>query len=95
MKLHRPARTASIIKRELNNLFLRELEFQGTIVTITAVEVSGDLLQAKVKVGIIPKEKNQEVMQTLEKKRKKLQHKLLKRTRLRNIPKLVFEIDNS
>lgn len=95
MRPHRELKTASVLERELNNILLRDFEFGGAVVTITSVEVSPDLLQAKVRIGIIPEEKSSEVLQALEAKRKELQHKLLKRTRLRNVPKLVFDIDGA
>lgn len=78
----------------MNNILIRDFEFGSTLVTIVSVEVSSDLLQAKVRIGIIPEEKSLEVFQALENKRREVQHKLLKKTRLRNVPKLVFEIEN-
>lgn len=78
----------------MNNILIRDFEFGSTLVTIVSVEVSSDLLQAKVRIGIIPEEKSLEVFQALENKRREVQYKLLKKTRLRNVPKLVFEIEN-
>ncbi len=94
MRFFRGPKIASVLEHELNNLFLRDLEFGGALVTITSVEVSSDLLQAKVRIGIIPEEKVPEVLETLESKKRELQHRLLKKTRLRIVPKLVFEIDS-
>ncbi len=94
MRPFRELKTASILEHELNNILIRDFEFSSTLVTIVSVEVSSDLLQAKVRIGIIPEEKSLEVFQALENKRREVQHKLLKKTRLRNVPKLVFEISN-
>lgn len=93
MKPYRDLKIASILKHELNNLLLREFEFQETFVTIISVEVSSRLLQARVKLGIIPKEKELEVLAGLQRKHKILEYKLLKKTKLRIVPKLVFEIE--
>lgn len=95
MKQFRGQKTASVLEHELNGIFLRDFEFGNAIVTITSVEVSSDLLQAKVGIGVIPEEKSSVVLGMLDSKRRELQHKLLKRTRLRNVPKLVFEIEKS
>ena len=94
MRPFRELKTASILEHELNNILVRDFEFGSTLVTIVSVEVSSDLLQAKVRIGIIPEEKSLEVFQALENKRREVQYKLLKKTRLRNVPKLVFEIEN-
>jgi ribosome-binding factor A len=93
MRQFREAKAASVLKQELNNLLLRDLEFENALVTITSVEVSSDLLQAKVGVGIIPEDKGKEVLAKLERRKRELQHKILKKTKLRNVPKLVFVID--
>jgi ribosome-binding factor A len=94
VKLFRRPKIESVLEHELNNLLLRDFDFDGTLVTIISVEVSDDLGQAKVRISVIPKEKSLEVSQALEKKRREVQHKLLKKTRLRSVPKLVFEIEN-
>jgi ribosome-binding factor A len=93
MKPFRGPKTESILKRELNNILLRDFEFENTLVTITSVEVSSDLLQAKVRVSIIPEDRGAEVIITLEDKKRELQHRLLKKTRLRSIPRLKFEVE--
>ncbi len=94
MGLFRESRITSVLKHELNNLLLRDFEFGNTFVTITSIEVSSNMLQAKVKIAIIPEENGLKVLRALESKKKELQYKLLKRTRLRSIPRLVFEIEN-
>jgi ribosome-binding factor A len=95
MKPYRGLKIGSVIEHELNNLLLREFEFGDALVTITSVEVSPDLLQVKVGIGIIPGEKGQEVLRILENKKRELQYKLLKKTRLRSVPKIIFEISNN
>lgn len=74
---------------------MRELEFENALVTIVDVSVSHDLLQARVTLGIIPYEKGPEVLATIELKRKELQHKLLKKMKIRFVPTLVFEIEKN
>jgi len=90
MKTFRDLRVASLIGRELSKLFLKKIDFDGVFVTITAVEVSTDLLQAKVKLGIIPFEKGPEVFNLLEERRRELQHLLLKRINIKPMPRIKF-----
>ncbi len=83
----------SLIEKELNKLFLKNLEFQGALVTIIGVEVSRDLLQAKVKLGVIPQSKIPEIFPELEKQRRKLQHQLLKNMNIKPMPQIKFFIE--
>lgn len=92
MKLHRHLRVANLIKEKIAELIERELEFQNTVVTVTDVEVSKDLLQAKVKLGIIPNEKAPEVFTVIERERKYIQYKLLKKINIKPMPQIRFEI---
>ena len=93
MKTFRNLRVASLIEHELNKLFLQKMEFENALVTITAVEVSGDLLQAKIKLGVIPHEKGPEVFLALEEKKRELRYLLLKRINIKPMPRLIFEIN--
>ena len=52
---HRINQVNELIKQELNDLLVSELEFtKGCLVTITAVETSKDLRHAKIWVSVLP-----------------------------------------
>lgn len=93
MKTFRNLRVASLIEHELNKLFLQKMEFENALVTITAVEVSGDLLQAKIRLGVIPREKGPEVFALLQKRRRELQHLIFKKINIKPMPSFKFEIE--
>jgi len=93
MRPYRNLKIASVIEHELGNLLVREFDFENAIVTIVGVEVSPDLMQAKIKLGIIPFEKSPEIFKLIEEKRRELQHKLLKKMNIRPMPRLKFVID--
>ncbi len=78
---------------ELSKLLLTEFDFGGTLVTITDVFVDTDLLQARVKLGIIPYEKGPEVYRMVEAKRRELQYQILKKLNIKPLPHLKFEIE--
>ncbi|MBI2075060.1 MAG: 30S ribosome-binding factor RbfA [Candidatus Harrisonbacteria bacterium] len=93
MKFHRKERIGELIRDELSNFFLRELEFPGKVLTITSVEVSGDLTHAKVKVSILPSGGEADILKKLIKMRGHFQHLLNYKLNIRPMPEIRFEID--
>lgn len=93
MRRYRNLKIASVIEEELGKLLLTEFDFDGALVTITDVFVDTDLLQARVKLGIIPVERGPYVFLEIEKKRKFLQGKLLRKLNIKPMPRLKFEIE--
>lgn len=91
MRPYRNLKLESLIQRELNNILLRDYEAgPGVFVTITGVEIDEKLLQAKIKLGVIPFEKEPEVFLKIQKSSRSLQYKLLKKINIKPMPKLVF-----
>lgn len=93
MRPYRNLKIGSLIEQELSQMILEDCEVDNALVTITSVEVSEDLLQAKVMLSIIPYEKELEAFFAIDSKKKQLEHQLLKRMRIRAVPHLKFEID--
>lgn len=92
MRPHRKEKIGSLIQEELSKIIGRDLEFDKTVVTITAVEISDDLSQAKVKLGVFPKEKELAALKILEEERRRLQFKLLRKINIKPMPTIKFEI---
>ena len=90
---YRKERLNELIKEELGKFSLKELDFENSIVTIMSVEVSDDLLNAKVKINIMPSSKLNEISDILRKNRRRLEHFLMKKISIKQIPKLSFEIN--
>lgn len=84
-----------LLRREINQLFLRLVDFDSVFVTITEVDVSSDLKYAKVKIIIYPETETSKVFQILEKNIYDIQQGLNERLRryLKFVPKIKFEID--
>lgn len=91
----------TLIKRELSQLLLKEIEFpQNVLVTITRVETSPNLIESKVWVsvmftphqnfGVGPEEKIERILQILNKNIYFLQQKLNKRLKMRPLPRIKF-----
>lgn len=85
-----------LLKQEISNLILRELDFsKDTIITITEVNASSDLQQAKVKVSIMPFLKTEKILRVLNSQIFKLQKSLNKKLNMKIIPRIKFELDKS
>ena len=87
-------RVTSLIQEELSKIIVRELEFDGALVTMTEVEVQKDLDYAVVKISVIPSTKNKEVLEILHKNQRRLQHVLANKIHIKPMPEIRFQIDS-
>lgn len=84
-------RVNQLLKREISQIFLREIEFpSGTLVTVTRVESSSNLIQAKVYVSCMPEERASEILRILNQRIYNIQQILNKRLEMRPIPRIKF-----
>lgn len=93
MKTHRPLRLGSLIREELGQFILRNMEFPGALVTITEVDVDGKIEHARVKVSVLPFTKSEEVLKVLKHSQGELQYKLNHKLNLRPMPRISFVLD--
>ena len=93
----RTGRVAEEIKKELSQIL--QLEFKDPrigFLTITGVEVTNDLTQAKVYLSVLGSEEQREVtLKALARGKGFLRSELGKKIRLRVVPELIFKFDNS
>lgn len=94
MRPYRNLKIASVIQEELGKLLLREFDFGDVLVTITEVAIGEDLQEAKVKLSILPFEKEPETFILINKRRGELQHKLLKKINIKPMPSIRFQISD-
>lgn len=94
----RTKRISEEVKKELADIVRMELKdprVQG-LLSITSVQVTGDLRYAEVFVSYYGnKEEQVEVLNTLKKAAGFIRNELGKRLRLRFVPELLFKPDNS
>jgi ribosome-binding factor A len=88
-------RVNKLIKEQVSQLILKEIDFGGTLVTITEVDTAADLSQSKIKISVLPTEKTEQVLQILKKNIFQLQQTLNKKLTMRIVPKIIFEIDQA
>lgn len=80
-----------LIKREISQIFLREVIFpEKTLVTVTRVETTDNLKQSKVYISLIPENKIKSVFQILNKQIYQLQQRLNQRLNMRPVPRIYF-----
>lgn len=85
-------RINELLKRELGQILLREVEFpQGVLATITQVETSSDLREAKISISVMPEIKREKVLQILNRQIYNLQQKINKKLRMRPVPRIKFQ----
>lgn len=84
-----------LMKREIGAFVQKEYEWSGTIVSILDVEITEDLKEGRVWVGVVGRMSPTQVLDKLNRKRGEIQRAISRRVILRNTPKLTFKYDNS
>ena len=87
-------RINELLRREISTVVQRDFEFRDCLVTISAVEITQDLREAKVFVSILGTSPAG-VLEQLSKKRGLVQSRIAKRVVLRCTPILSFRSDES
>ncbi len=84
-------RVNQLIKKELSQILLREVDFSKDIlVTITRVDTSPNLRESKVFISAVPEDKTQRVLKALNQKIYELQQKINRRLKMRPVPRIRF-----
>ncbi|MCM3713238.1 30S ribosome-binding factor RbfA [Halalkalibacter oceani] len=93
----RAHRVGEQMKKELSDIIMRELKDpRVSFVTVTGVDVTGDLQQAKVYITVLGSEEQKAAtLQGLSKAKGFIRSEIGKRIRLRKTPELTFEFDES
>jgi len=92
---HRQLRVNELVKRELSGIIARELNFDGALVSINAVDVAADLKSAHVFVSTLGANNGASVIGKLEAHRPTLQAELSRHIVLKFTPHLIFHLDES
>ncbi|MTI60710.1 MAG: 30S ribosome-binding factor RbfA [Firmicutes bacterium] len=97
MGKQRAQRLAELLKKEISDIILKEVKDPRIgFVSLTDVEVSGDLRHANVYVSVYGEEKERnETMQGLKKANSYIRKLLGERIKVYHTPELLFKYDNS
>src|SRR3712207_5238527 len=88
-------RVNELVKRELSTIITRDMTFENVLVTVNHVDVTPDLRNAHVYVGVLGKGSAQAAIAQLDDHRAVLQSELSKHVVLKYTPHLVFHLDQS
>jgi ribosome-binding factor A len=92
---HRHLRVNELVKRELSGIIAREINFDGALVSVNAVDVAPDLKSAHVFVSTLGAKEAGGVIDKLEAHRPALQTELSRHVVLKYTPHLIFHLDDS
>jgi ribosome-binding factor A len=81
----------SLLEHEIGKILLRDFAFSPEIlVTLTRVDCSSNLIEAKVYISVFPEEKSAGILNALQKSVYDVQHQINRTLRQRPIPKIKF-----
>ncbi len=95
MPARRLDRVNELMKREISAFVAKEFEWPGTLVSILDVEITEDLREGRVWVGVLGRMSPAQVIEKLTRRRGDIQQAINRRVTLRCTPKLTFKHDNS
>ena len=92
--VERRQRLQEVIKKELAQIIEKEIDFQkDTIVTVSRVNISPDLSEAKVYISVFPNKNLHQTLLVLKKRIGFLQRAINKLVNIKRTPKLVIVED--
>ncbi len=100
MKPKRTDRLGREIQRQLGKIFLEltrdDPQFKDKIMSVTRVEMTPDLLEARVHVSIFPSKNAAEVLEQIKQIKSQIRYKLGQQmSHIRRIPDLKFFLDDT
>src|SRR3989338_5604944 len=83
-----------LLQEELGLILLREIELpDGVLVTVTRVDATGNLQEARVYISVMPEASQQDVFDVLQKDIYAVQQMLNKRLKMRPVPRIKWVIE--
>lgn len=81
----------SLLRDEISKIILKDFAFSPEIlVTLTRVDTSSNMIEAKAYVSVFPEEKSDGILNALQKSVYDVQYKINRALRQRPIPKIKF-----
>ena len=99
METNRQKKIAGILQKDLVDVLQSAARdgMKGVLISVTKVQVTADLSQAKVYLSVFPNDKRDSLLEGIKSNTSRIRHELSQRTRnqLRRVPELHFYIDDS
>lgn len=95
--MQRHERLEQDVKYALSNIIMNEVKEPSVtgLISVTDVKITPDQKYAKVYVSVFGKANKNKVVEALTKAKGFIKKELGRRVRMRNMPELIFELDNS
>lgn len=92
----RSSRIAEELKKEISDIIMHKIKDPRIeFVTVTDVELTNDLQQAKVFISVLNDKNKDDTLDGLEKANGFIRSEIGKRIRLRKVPEILFKYDES
>lgn len=99
METNRQKKIAGVLQKDLVDVLQSAARegMKGVIISVTKVNVTSDLSEAKIYVSVFPSDKREELLKGIVANTIMIRHELAQRTRhqLRRMPNLLFFADDS
>ncbi len=99
METNRQKKIAGILQKDLVDVLQSAARdgMKGVLISVTKVQVTADLSQAKIYLSVFPNDKRDSLLEGIKSNTARIRHELSQRTRnqLRRVPELTFYIDDS
>jgi len=99
METNRQKKIAGVIQKDLVEILQSAAQdgMKGVVISVTKVNVTSDLGQAKAYLSIFPSKKKEEILKGIISNTPLIRHAVASRTKnqLRRMPELLFYIDDS
>lgn len=99
METHRQKKIAGILQKDIVDVLQTAARdgMKGVLISVTKVQVTADLSQAKVYLSVFPNDKRTSLLEGIKSNTTRIRHELSQRTKnqLRRVPELLFFIDDS
>ena len=80
----------SLLEKEISSIILRDFAFPQAMVTLTYFHATANLIEARAYISVMPDDKADKVIASLNKGIYSVQQKINKRLNMRPIPKIKF-----
>ncbi len=83
----------SLLEKEISKIILRDFSFSESLVTVTRVEATANLIEARAYISVLPDQEVDRIVAILNKGVYSIQQKINRLLNMRPIPKIIFVKD--
>lgn len=95
MTTNRLEKVNSLLLHEIGQIILRDFDFVGSLVTLTRIETSANLIDTKAFVTVLPEDKMDFIVKTLNNNVRDIQEQINRKLNMRPVPKIKFVKDEN